>query len=102
MSEDKKQGEIYLAKPRQKARKAIPSPVLLIAFIIILTALFFFIARPYVTGYAASKGTFIDAVSFKADNSQEFSWTPENPGTITSVRISGALTGKGGAPCADN
>jgi hypothetical protein len=95
--EGKEKG-IYLAKqPEMQKRKGLPSSIVLICFVLIAIAILFLLIRPFITGYATSKGTFIDVLNIEADKSQEYSWAPENFGTLTSVRISGELIGDGNA-----
>ncbi|MEM2956303.1 MAG: hypothetical protein QW041_01885 [Candidatus Pacearchaeota archaeon] len=96
--EQKKENEIYLAEQLTKKEKIkIPQSILLIGFTLALTVILFFLMRPYITGYVTSKDTFIDVLNIKTDKSIEYQWTPENPGTITSLRVSGELSGNGNA-----
>jgi hypothetical protein len=88
---------IYLAKHVNKNKFKIPQGVLLIGFVVIMTIVLFLLTKPFITGYVTSKGTFIDAVNLEFDKLQESAWTPENPGQLTSVRISGELIGEGSA-----
>ena len=49
----------------------------------------------YATGLQQQELSYVDYIGISYETSNQYNWAPENPGIITSVKISGLITGTG-------